>query len=61
MVKVKSKKELAMGYGVSLKTLCKWIVPQIMTEEEYRGIRIFKPNQLREIYRHLDNPFDGNK
>lgn len=51
----KTKKELKNDYGISYQTLNKWLksVPGLILD---RYTKIFTPNQLELIYRHLGKP-----
>ena len=50
-----SKSELAIAYGVSVKTLNAWLRPFNKEIGTYRG-RMYTPKQMKTIYQYLGNP-----
>lgn len=52
-----SKSELFKMYRVSHTTFKKWCIEgNLFTEEYYNSIRIFKPNQVKQIINHFGEP-----
>jgi hypothetical protein len=50
-----SKSELANQYGISVKTLCKWLenIPELNIE---KNARLLTPKQVGLIYEKLGEP-----
>jgi hypothetical protein len=59
-VKAYSKKELAVLYGIDLKTLNRWIIgSNIFEVNYYTNIKLFMPIEVEKIFTALGRP-NGN-
>ncbi|GIV33715.1 MAG: hypothetical protein KatS3mg031_1250 [Chitinophagales bacterium] len=63
VIRVYGKSELARMYGISLKTLGKWIArlrphcPGVFPDKEaYKRTRLLTPAQVRAIVEHVGEP-----
>jgi len=52
--KPRSKKQMAVAYGVDRRTFMKWIKPFMHLIGEYSGT--FTPKQVKTIYDHIGSP-----
>lgn len=55
-MKAISHKELAAIYGVTTRTLSRWLLPFNQKINRRKGQKIYTPNQIKEIYKNIGEP-----